>query len=684
VIDSLDLNRRSDFILNKTDAVGSVDFRRVINIALPFINFHPGAGRVTGVALGVHRMVDVLKKDTPLLNRTYELAPIVGSIALSTLFPVIHYTLSQGLSLASHQWKLGCHLWRLEGKEAAKEFFLSASQIVHILSSVYALPELLFLSLLMQAATEAAEAISEYRASGWTPEVLAKISLCLIRSAQAVPHGKTLHRNYFGKTLTTELWEKMYVKILNSKTDSGEIDIEALLKKEWISSHIRDVSFKSNDLRRVIFQNMRLNRCDFSNAHFKNSKLLNISMNSCVLDQSIWINSICQNIRFNQCSLIDFGLIHSNASNISFKESDLSYACFNSSNLNRISISQSHLKETSFLYAKVKKGQINKSTIEDVFFAGAEPAFSINQCKSTSSRKPIIALAWNFVNSGEMTPNIYAAIKANGALALRFEQFPDEIDPELLKQEVTKGLEEIENNFSMNSFSRPRELLKHATPLSQMALIKKRAEELTRYVDGFALPGGNDIEPAFYGQERDFYTYCEKDLRRSMTEFAILDQAYDQKIPTMGTCRGSQMINVFLGGDLEQHVDGHWGIRKMQWTNSPYADRFRQSIGDEMIGLSAHHQASRQMGKDLEVILEYDGVPKLFTSRDGIFLGSQIHPEVHIGLAKNLEEILAEATVKEETKDEDAFFQENELSFFEKCIADNQSIYRHFISVFTA
>ncbi len=73
--------------------------------------------------------------------------------------------------------------------------------------------------------------------------------------------------------------------------------------------------------------------------------------------------------------------------------------------------------------------------------------------------------------------------------------------------------------------------------------------------DGLCLTGGGDIDPARYGADNVAST--EIDDARDATELALLERALARDLPVLGICRGFQLINVHLGGSLEQHHLGH-------------------------------------------------------------------------------------------------------------------------------
>ena len=90
--------------------------------------------------------------------------------------------------------------------------------------------------------------------------------------------------------------------------------------------------------------------------------------------------------------------------------------------------------------------------------------------------------------------------------------------------------------------------------------IDSQADEDTREsafssMDGLLLPGGADLDPALYGQPSHPATHVEPD--RDQLELAVWKAARERGVPVLGICRGFQAINVFSGGSLVQHLDGH-------------------------------------------------------------------------------------------------------------------------------
>jgi putative glutamine amidotransferase len=81
-----------------------------------------------------------------------------------------------------------------------------------------------------------------------------------------------------------------------------------------------------------------------------------------------------------------------------------------------------------------------------------------------------------------------------------------------------------------------------------------RADAL-RAMDALLLAGGPDIDPARYGRRRLPTDVVEED--RDAMEAGAWAAAAERALPVVGVCRGFQAINVFSGGTLIQHLDGH-------------------------------------------------------------------------------------------------------------------------------
>jgi putative glutamine amidotransferase len=91
-------------------------------------------------------------------------------------------------------------------------------------------------------------------------------------------------------------------------------------------------------------------------------------------------------------------------------------------------------------------------------------------------------------------------------------------------------------------------------PLDERASAAERDAAFAA-MDGLLLSGGADIDPARYGEAPSGSRNAEPG--RDALEDEAFSAAIQAGVPVLGVCRGLQAINVFSGGSLVQHLDGH-------------------------------------------------------------------------------------------------------------------------------
>lgn len=91
------------------------------------------------------------------------------------------------------------------------------------------------------------------------------------------------------------------------------------------------------------------------------------------------------------------------------------------------------------------------------------------------------------------------------------------------------------------------------TPWVLPPLEPAELEPVLSAVSGVVLTGGEDVDPAAYGAERDPRTTDVHD-RRDRCELALVALAHERRVPTLAICRGIQLVNVSLGGTLIQDI----------------------------------------------------------------------------------------------------------------------------------
>ncbi len=123
------------------------------------------------------------------------------------------------------------------------------------------------------------------------------------------------------------------------------------------------------------------------------------------------------------------------------------------------------------------------------------------------------------------------------------------------------------------------------------------------------LTGGEDVDPAWYGEELDGARRVS--TARDAMEQKLLIRALDQKIPVLAICRGMQVLNVTLGGTLHQDLARNFddSIDHDRWREF---DEFVHTVrveGEELLENvcdnsqtdqnSAHHQGVNRLAGDL-------------------------------------------------------------------------------------
>ena len=153
--------------------------------------------------------------------------------------------------------------------------------------------------------------------------------------------------------------------------------------------------------------------------------------------------------------------------------------------------------------------------------------------------------------------------------------------------------------------------------------------------DGLLLPGGGDMDPKFYGQER--IPACgEPNLLRDAAEPLLLRAFLDADKPVLGICRGIQVMNAVLGGDLYQDIkpfehlphNGHWA--KVHTVTVRRGTLLSRILGqDTVLVNSQHHQAVDRVAPGFTLAaLSEDGIVEAIEKPDARFcLGVQWHPE---------------------------------------------------------
>ena len=182
-----------------------------------------------------------------------------------------------------------------------------------------------------------------------------------------------------------------------------------------------------------------------------------------------------------------------------------------------------------------------------------------------------------------------------------------------------------------------------ATPAC-LPLVKteKQALDLLSVVQGIVLTGGEDVDPARYG-EKPFNSSVSVNSVRDSSDFLILNAAKQLNLPVLGICRGAQLVNVFYGGTLYQDLPAQKASSVQHRQNAPSTSpthdvkltegsRLRFWFGEEVLRVNSHHhQAVKDLAPGFKIsAVATDGVIEGFESLNGSYQYVecvQFHPE---------------------------------------------------------
>lgn len=176
----------------------------------------------------------------------------------------------------------------------------------------------------------------------------------------------------------------------------------------------------------------------------------------------------------------------------------------------------------------------------------------------------------------------------------------------------------------------------------KMIETKEEIDNLIPNADGILLPGGADVNPVLYNEEKKEYSGKPNDQKDDF-EIYLIEKAMRKKIPILGICRGMQILNVKFGGTLYQDIgkdmenslshdrfdDGPRSFLAHEVSIVEFSMLYKILGSDKVETNSLHHQGVKDLGKGLVATgFTTDGLIEAFEMPSYPYLVAvQWHPE---------------------------------------------------------
>jgi len=155
--------------------------------------------------------------------------------------------------------------------------------------------------------------------------------------------------------------------------------------------------------------------------------------------------------------------------------------------------------------------------------------------------------------------------------------------------------------------------------------------------DAAIVTGGEDVDPSFYGGRADEPHLGQTFPDADRAQIAVVRRAVETRVPLVGICRGMQLVNVALGGDLVQHLHDGAHANAADPADSMIDHRVEldaDSVLARLLGAtelevrSSHHQAVNRTGEGLRAVARAaDGTIEAIEHTDAPVWCVPWHPE---------------------------------------------------------
>jgi putative glutamine amidotransferase len=169
-----------------------------------------------------------------------------------------------------------------------------------------------------------------------------------------------------------------------------------------------------------------------------------------------------------------------------------------------------------------------------------------------------------------------------------------------------------------------------------------------RGIDAVLMPGGGDVDPARYSSEDRHATVYDVDEIQDDADISLVHYALTTGLPMLAVCRGLHVLNVALGGTLEQHMaEPHRPVtHRVKFEGNAHV--LGPGHVDDLEVSCHHHQRIRDLAPGLDIAARAaDGTVEAVIVRDAPWaVGVQWHPEDRAASAPAALSVVRELVVR--------------------------------------
>lgn len=190
-----------------------------------------------------------------------------------------------------------------------------------------------------------------------------------------------------------------------------------------------------------------------------------------------------------------------------------------------------------------------------------------------------------------------------------------------------------QNNFCINKNYCDAIASFGQTPILISTYNTNLIDKIISVADGILLSGGADIHAKFFNQKLH---PAARNINEKRDEFEILlcQKAIAKNLPVLGICRGIQILNIALGGNIFQDIPNHMQTTPRDLPSHRIMVKkssmlFKITNATEIDVNSFHHQSVNVLGKNLVISATADDgtIEAIEHTQKKFVIGVQWHPE---------------------------------------------------------